>query len=169
MSSPFSTIEEFNNVLDGPTEGAIYTFAGSPLINNIALLAAVGIFIWFIVKTYSPHASPSRIDKSMNHLSSFIIIGLLSLVAAHHPYDKQQHTTAESKIPSELQSNNAPTNFRVMSAKSNWQQLPLGLLGIVNIGLPAFSQLGRRLKYQRKSRSFYRSRKRKSRAGRSRL
>ncbi|MEL6553793.1 MAG: hypothetical protein AAFQ63_10090 [Cyanobacteria bacterium J06621_11] len=169
MSSPFSTIEEFNNVLDGPTEGAIYTFAGSPLINNIALLAAVGIFIWFIVKTYSPHASPSRIDKSMNHLSSFIIVGLLSLVTAHHPYAKQQPATVESRERSELQSNNAPTSFQAMSAKSNWRQLPLGLLGVINVGLPAFSQLGRRLKYQRKSRSFYRSRKSKSRASRNRF
>ena len=59
MSSPFSTIEEFNNVLDGPTEGAIYTFANSPVINIIALLVAVGIFIWFMVATYTTHADPS--------------------------------------------------------------------------------------------------------------
>ena len=86
MSSPFSTIEEFNGAADGPTEGAIYTFAHMPIINILALLVAVGIFIWFIIATYSTHVElpTAAVDKSLNRLSSWIVIGLLSLVAADH-------------------------------------------------------------------------------------
>ncbi|MGB5914829.1 MAG: hypothetical protein WBG63_08185, partial [Phormidesmis sp.] len=62
MSSPFITIEEFNSATDGPTEGAIYTFANSPAINAIALVVAVGVFIWFLVATCMTHAQPPAVN-----------------------------------------------------------------------------------------------------------
>lgn len=148
MSSPFSTIEEFNNVLEGPTEGAIYTFAGSPMINNLALLASVGIFIWFIVKTYRSHAKPSSFDKSMNTLSSFIVIGLLSLVAVAH---RQQGQPPAEQVVAE---NSAPTR---MVSHSDTRRLPLGFLGAMNLGLPTFGFL----KNRHKSRAYRRYRARR--------
>ena len=62
MTSPFSTLEEFNAAIDGPTGGAIYTFAHTPAINAIALVASVGIFIWFIVATYSSNHDLPSVD-----------------------------------------------------------------------------------------------------------
>ncbi|MEO0396310.1 MAG: hypothetical protein ACFB14_21395 [Leptolyngbyaceae cyanobacterium] len=122
MTSPFSTLEEFNAAIDGPTGGAIYTFAHTPAINAIALVASVGIFIWFIVATYSSNHDLPSVDKSINRLSSFIVIGLLSLVAAdqlQHTHQNKQSAQASSRL-----------------AKSSRQAAPLALLGMTGIGLP---------------------------------
>lgn len=146
MSSPFSTIEEFNGAADGPTEGAIYTFANTPIVNTLALLVAVGIFVWFIVATYSTHVSSptTTVDKSLNRLSSFIVIGLLSLVAADHRQTaRPEHTTQATAQPSVLQSSR--------------RAVPFTLLGMMGIGLPT----SRRQKRKRLARglSDYRSKR----------
>ncbi|MEM6256064.1 MAG: hypothetical protein AAF821_24390 [Cyanobacteria bacterium P01_D01_bin.156] len=135
MPSPFSTIEEFNAAIDGPTGGAIYTFANAPVINAIALIVSVGLFVWFIVATYLPgHPLPS-VDKSINRLSSFIVVGLLSLVAADQiQQPRQQQTTQET----------SETTF----AQTSKRAAPLALLGMAGIGLP------RRSKSQRRKRSY---------------
>lgn len=133
MSSPFSTLEEFNGAIDGPTEGAIYTFAGSPAINAIALLVSVGLFLWFIVKTYTPaHHETSSMDKSISHLSSFIVAGLLSWVAA----DLIQPSIREQAYRSPPRS----------SLVSRARRVPLTLLGMVGVGLPA--RRSRRQRYR---------------------
>lgn len=135
-ASPFTTIEEFNSVLDGPTEGAIYTFAHSPAINTIALLASVGIFFWFIVATYRTHAIPTtRVDKSLNQLSSFIVVSLLSVVAAN------QYVTNRPSAGSELRAQATPAERAVYQQPS--RQIPLGLLGMVSAGLPGLRKLSR--------------------------
>lgn len=132
MSSPFSTIEEFNAAIDGPTEGAIYTFANTPIVNILALLVAVGIFVWFIVATYNTHATPpaATLDRSLNHLSSFIVIGLLSLVAADH-----------RQVNPDKRAETAPQASSQVS-----QRVPLGLLGMVSVGLPTFRRTTKRRK-----------------------
>ncbi|MBE9061604.1 hypothetical protein [cf. Phormidesmis sp. LEGE 11477] len=158
MSSPFSTLEEFNSAIDGPTEGAIYTFANSPVINNIALIVAAGIFIWFIASTYRTPAEPSRADKSMNNLSSFIVVGLLSLVAINHrPPEQTSTTVAERKGQDTLQHNSVKTNALTKYLRSSSGPSPMGLLGMVGLGFPTFS----RLRKQRKSRSLRRYRTRR--------
>lgn len=129
MSSPFKTIEEFNGAIDGPTEGAIFTFAHTPIVNILALLASVGIFVWFIIRTYDTHPRPTKIERSLNHLSSFIVIGLLSLIAIEgrptiRP-DVQRETTSQAV------SQENPIIFSQRMA-------PLGLLGMVGLGLPTF-------------------------------
>lgn len=135
MSSPFSTIEEFNNAIDGPTEGAIYTFAQTPIINILALLVAIGLFIWFIVSTYTPHSptsTTSTVDKSLNHLSALFVVGLLSLVAADH---RQQVRTDPSEAVPQAGLSQSPRS-----------QTPLGLLGMIGIGLPTFRRTTSRRK-----------------------
>ncbi|MEM8502957.1 MAG: hypothetical protein AAF716_07365 [Cyanobacteria bacterium P01_D01_bin.1] len=124
MSSPFSTIEEFNAAIDGPTEGAIYTFANAPAINMIALIVAVGIFVWFIVASYTTHAEPPSVDKSLERLSSFIVIGLLSLVAADYSRSIHSDQTTTASTPAR-------------AAQSTSRAAPLALLGMVGIGLPS--------------------------------
>ena len=140
MSSPFSTIEEFNGALDGPTEGAIYTFANAPIINNIALIASVGIFIWFIVKTYSAHPEPSSVDRSLNRLSTFIVFSLLSLVAVN----KEKPPQFEPQLT-------ATPQERILH--SSRRAAPLGLLGMVGVGMQAAgSAVFRKRRKRRKSR-----------------
>ncbi len=133
MSSPFSTVEEFNAAIDGPTEGAIYTFANTPIINHIALLVAVGIFIWFIVATYSTHVEPptTAVNNSLNRLSSWIVIGLLSLVAADHRQAARPERTLQA----------SPQSVQFSKRLAPW-----GLLGMMGTRLPtARRQKGKRL------------------------
>lgn len=145
MSSPFANIEEFNSALDGPTGGAIYTFAQSPAINIIALLVAVGIFIWFIISTYRSHAEPhSGVDKSLNHLSSFMVIGLLSFVAASHRNFERLSTVEQT-------ARHTPSQTNTFQQASN--RIPLGLIGMVSTGLPMFSRMSKRKKSRRSLRS----------------
>ena len=135
MTSPFSTLEEFNAAIDGPTGGAIYTFAHTPAINAIALVASVGIFIWFIVATYASNHEIPAVDKSISRLSSFIVIGLLSLVAADQFQQTHQNRQATQAAP--------------RLAESSRQAAPLALLGMTGIGLPL-----RRGKKQRRKRTY---------------
>lgn len=140
MSSPFSTLEEFNGAIDGPTGGAIYTFAGSPAINNIALIVAVGLFFWFIVKTYSTSHDSSSFDRSLNHLSTFIIAGLLSLVAV----DYDQSSRSERGTQARTQDT---TEVRVAQSASRRPSLGLlGMMGMMGVGLPALKRSDRRRK-----------------------
>ena len=137
MTSPFSTLEEFNAAIDGPTGGAIYTFAHTPAINAIALIVSVALFFWFMVATYSTSHELPSVDESLNRVSSFIVIGLLSLVAA----DQLQHTRQNR------QSAQGDTNTQLV--QSSRRAAPLALLGMVSIGMP-----GRREKSQRRKQRY---------------
>ncbi|MEL6776929.1 MAG: hypothetical protein AAFO06_06705 [Cyanobacteria bacterium J06597_16] len=146
MSSPFATLEEFNNAIDGPTGGAIYTFAGAPIINVLALLAAVGIFVWFMIATYTTHAEPPAINKSIDRLSSFIVIGLLSLVAAD--FKPSAQAGQESQAPQ--------ATHRTTLIQLSRKAAPFGLLGMIGVGLPLGRSKGLfkgQSKAQRKKRS----------------
>lgn len=121
MSSPFATYEEFEGAIDGPTGGAIYTFAHTPTINVIALLIGVGLFFWFLTKTFKSHYDLPIPEKALNHLSTFIVAGLLSLAGLEHRQSVQPHQpTAQAEAVSQRPSPKAA----------------LGLLGLVGIGLP---------------------------------
>lgn len=139
MSSPFSTIEEFNGAIDGPTGGAIYTFAKTPIINHIALVVAAGLFVWFIINTYSTPHDPSiertaqnGVDKSLNHLSLFVVAGLLSFVAAGHRDASRPGANVERTAQGVPQTRAYQTASR---------RVPLGLLGMMSVGLPTFRQM----------------------------
>lgn len=123
MSSPFSTIDEFQGAIDGPTGGAIYTFASSPAVNTIALLIGIGIFFWFLSKTFSTRYEANAVDKSLNHLSAFIVAGLLSLAGAEY---RQTH-----QPPSPTEAQPQAVSPRPGAAAA------LGLLGMVGVGMPA--------------------------------
>ncbi|MEO1389053.1 MAG: hypothetical protein AAFV85_17090 [Cyanobacteria bacterium J06634_6] len=97
MTSPFSTVEAFQQASDGPTEGAIYTFAHTPEINHIALLIAVFLFLWFLSSLSKNHSKLSRFEKSFSQLSVLIVAGLLSFVG----HGKNQ-PTKPTTIPENL-------------------------------------------------------------------
>ncbi|MEO0770218.1 MAG: hypothetical protein AAFY72_12445 [Cyanobacteria bacterium J06649_4] len=136
MSSPFSTLEEFNGAIDGPTEGAIYTFANAPAINIIALLVSVGIFLWFMVKTYThaPGEKSSSMDRSLNSLSSFIVIGLLSFVAA----EQLQKPSASE------QAHQVESRSGLASAAKRAPLTPFGMIGGMMGGMTGLKRPSRR-------------------------
>ena len=121
MSSPFATYEEFEVAIDGPTGGAIYTFAHTPTINVIALLIGVGLFFWFLARTFKSHYDLPIPEKALNHLSTFIVAGLLSLAGLEHRQSVQPHQPA--------------ARAEVVSQRPS-PKAALGLLGLVGIGLP---------------------------------
>lgn len=134
MSSPFATFEEFEGAIDGPTAGAIYTFANSPAINAIALVICVGIFLWFLVRTFSTHYEVPAVDKSLNHLSALIVAGLLSLAGVEYRQPPQSPQSVEAQ-PQAI----APRS----SVKA-----ALGLLGLAGVGLPVRTRSRRRGLYR---------------------
>lgn len=139
MSSPFSTIEEFNSAADGPTEGAIYTFANTPIINNIALLVAVGLFVWFLIKTYSTGHKTSSVDKSLNHLSTLIVASGLSLVAASHRLPTPEQSPQKVSQPETSQA----------TTVSGSRGAALSVVGMVGMVIPAFRRTkAKRSKYR---------------------
>lgn len=149
MSSPFKTIEEFNGAVDGPTEGAIYTFAHTPIVNTLALLAAVGIFVWFIIKTYDTRSKPTKIERSLDHLSSFIVIGLLSLLAIEGRPTIRPDVQRETIV--QVVSHGSPVTVSRRMA-------PLGFLGMVGLSLPTF-HLSRKKRSNRSLNSKYKPQK----------
>ena len=141
MTSPFDSIEAFNGAIDGPTEGAIYTFAANPAINNIALLVAVALFVWFIFATYTTRHELPKVDKTLNSLSALFVVGLLTLVSAE--YRKNPDALKTAGVQQERQ---ALTSRRSV-------QIPLGMLGMVGIGLPRFGKRNQRRLSDRRSKS----------------
>lgn len=137
-ASPFKTIDEFNGVLDGPTEGAIYTFAHTPSLNAIALVASVAIFIWFLFRTYATHHNVPKIDKSLNSLSMLITVGLLSLVSAEFRQPSRPAGVADTQVQ------------RVPLRES----LPVALLGLTGIGATRRSKAGSRRRQHTGTRRF---------------
>ncbi len=134
MSSPFSTFEEFEGAIDGPTAGAIYTFANSPAINAIALIICVGIFLWFLVRTFSTHYEVPAVDKSLSHLSAFIVAGLLSLAGVEYRQPIQPTQSVE-------------TQPQAIAPRSG-AKAALGLLGLAGVGLPTRSRSRRKGLYR---------------------
>ncbi|MBD2231118.1 hypothetical protein [Phormidium tenue] len=121
MSSPFATYEEFEGAIDGPTGGAMYTFAHTPTINAIALLIGASLFVWFLARTFKSHYDLPIPEKALSHLSTFIVAGLLSLAGLEHRQTVQPHQS-EARAEAVLQR---------PSSKAT-----LGLLGLVGVGLP---------------------------------
>jgi hypothetical protein len=136
MSSPFKTLEEFQQAKDGPTEGAIYTFATNPSLITIALLLSVLLLFWFIYASYA-----TRTDKPAANpvnLSLLIVAGLASLFSSFYP--AESHTPNQASVRREARSTMNPSR----------QSMPFALLGLASSILP-MSYRGRR-KVRSKSR-----------------
>lgn len=131
MSSPFSTIEEFEGAIDGPTGGAIYTFAHVPAVNAIALVIAAGLFIWFLIATFSTRYEETAAERSFQNLTMLILAGFLSLAGVEQP---------QSPSPTQAAS---PEAQSIATARPV-APMPLGLLGMVGLGGAGLRQTARR-------------------------
>lgn len=126
MSSPFQTIEEFKQAADGPTEGAIYTFANNPGVIGVALLVAVLPLLWFIYASYTIKPDRPETHTSVN-LSVLIVAGLVSLFGSLNHGDSQSAREAALKRDSRTP---ISTNHRPLA--------PIALLGLAGGALPLF-------------------------------
>ncbi|MBE9080428.1 hypothetical protein IQ241_24605 [Romeria aff. gracilis LEGE 07310] len=132
--SPFSTLDEFNNAAEGPTEGAIYTFAQSPAIIGIAIIVSALVFCWFIYTTFTINRNNTDEAGGPVHYSVVILAGLLSLAGGLYASQSQPQREARS------QPTTAPQP----------KQTPLALFGLTGLSaLPTYRQFRRA---QRRSR-----------------
>jgi len=131
MSSPFSTIEAFEGAIDGPTGGAIYTFAHVPIVNAIALVIAVGLFIWFMVYSFSTRYEGTSAEPSLQNLTMLILAGLLSLVGV-----EQSHTQSRTQAATQEATPVATSRPAI--------RVPVGLLGLVGLGSSSLRPTTRR-------------------------
>jgi len=76
-ASPFKTGEEFAGALDGPTGGAIYTFADRPALIGIMVVLSALIFLYFIYASFNVKAGEST-AKSPEVLGVLLLVGAAS-------------------------------------------------------------------------------------------
>lgn len=80
-ASPFQTWEEFEGAIEGPTGGAIYTFADRPALIGIMVVVAALIFLYFIYASFHISSGESS-AKSPTVLSALLIAGAASALTA---------------------------------------------------------------------------------------
>lgn len=126
MSSPFQTLEEFKQATDGPTEGAIYTFANNPGVIGIAIVVCVLPLLWFIYASYTLKAGEPETRNPVN-LSVLIVAGLASLFGSLSHGDSQ--TAQEAAVRRDGKT--------TVSAHQR-TTAPIAFLGLASGALPFF-------------------------------
>ncbi|TVQ16602.1 MAG: hypothetical protein EA367_19925 [Leptolyngbya sp. DLM2.Bin15] len=90
VASPFQTWAEFEGAMDGPTGGAIYTFADRPGINAIMLIVSALMFIYFLYASFHTKINDEP-AKSPTALGVLFLAGAVSLAsAAYDAYANRQ-------------------------------------------------------------------------------
>lgn len=90
MSSPFKTFQEFSEA-----EGAIYSFANSPLMIAFFVIASSLVFIYFIYAAFAIKKGQST-AKSPFLLPLLIATGTLSLGSLLYPTPPPTRSTSVS-------------------------------------------------------------------------
>jgi hypothetical protein len=81
VASPFRTWEEFEGALDGPTEGAIFTFADRPAITAVLIIVSALMFIYFLYASFHTKVNDEP-AKSPTALGVLFLAGAVSLASA---------------------------------------------------------------------------------------
>lgn len=80
-ASPFKTWEEFEGTVDGPTGGAIYTFADRPALIGIMVVVAALVFLYFLYASFNISNGESS-AKSPTVLGMLLVAGAASAMAS---------------------------------------------------------------------------------------
>ncbi|MEB3357308.1 MAG: hypothetical protein VKK04_11330 [Synechococcales bacterium] len=134
-ASPFRSWEEFEGAADGPTGGAIYTFADRPALIGIMVVVAALIFLYFIYASFhikSGHSSA----KSPSVLGMLLVAGAASAMASLYEGVVERGTVHQASRSGEMSQ---------ISKQSH--QPPVALLGM--IGLTGASRRKRSQRLQR--------------------
>lgn len=117
MTSPFANYQEFYEA-----EGPIYTFANSPAIIGLLVIASALVFIYFIYSTYTIKKGHSE-AKSPVILSVLIATSLISMADALYTNQVRQNRPTANATQTDKASHRANRSFQ-----------PLAMLGLVGGG-----------------------------------
>jgi len=82
-ASPFDSWEAFEGAVDGPTGGAIYTFADRPALIGITIVVAALVFLYFIYASFCIKSGNSN-AKSPPVLGLLLATGAASAMASFY-------------------------------------------------------------------------------------
>ncbi|MGF1499451.1 MAG: hypothetical protein ACFB8W_21890 [Elainellaceae cyanobacterium] len=119
-ASPFSTWEEFEGAIDGPTGGAIYTFADRPALIGISIIVAALVFLYFIYAAFhikSGHSSA----KSPPVLGLLLAAGVASAMASLYEGVVERGTVRQA------------SRSEMSQVARNNRKAPVALLGMTGL------------------------------------
>ncbi|MEM6522124.1 MAG: hypothetical protein AAF722_22665 [Cyanobacteria bacterium P01_C01_bin.70] len=123
-ASPFQTWEEFEGAVDGPTGGAIYTFADRPALIGIMVVVAALVFLYFLYAAFHISSGEST-AKPPSALGLLLVAGAASAMTALYEGFTEQKPVRQ-----------AARSGEVAQASTSSRQLPaamVGMLGLVSV------------------------------------
>jgi hypothetical protein len=120
-ASPFATWEEFEGAIDGPTGGAIYTFADRPALLGIATVVAALIFIYFIYASFNIKSGDTSAEPPQA-LGLLLVAGAASAMASLYEGFIEQKTPQQVSRPGQ-----------VAQVSKTSRSVPAALLGMTGL------------------------------------
>lgn len=120
-ASPFQGWEAFEGAIEGPTAGAIYTFADRPVLIGIMIVVAALIFLYFIYASF--HISSGRsTPKSPPVLGLLLVAGAASAMTSLYEgvMEREAGRQTARSVPSQVA---APTA----------RKMPLAMFGLTGV------------------------------------
>lgn len=118
-ASPFSTAEEFQGAIDGPTGGAIYTFADRPALIGIMVFLSALIFLYFLYVSFNIKEGHST-AKAPHVLAALLLVGAASAMTSLYENVNNQDARRVA-------------NRYEMTQSRSSRALPAALLGMTGI------------------------------------
>ncbi|PSN17706.1 hypothetical protein C7271_16320 [filamentous cyanobacterium CCP5] len=137
-ASPFATAEEFEGAIDGPTGGAIYTFADRPALIGVMVVVSALVFLYFIYAAFHIKSGSST-AKSPPVLGMLLVAGAASAMASLYEGVADQKASQQAARSEMAQTTQAS------------RKLPVALLGMT--GLAGVSKRKRAQKVRRRLRN----------------
>lgn len=137
-ASPFQSWEEFEGAIDGPTGGAIYTFADRPVLIGIMLVVAALIFLYFLYASFHISGGEST-AKSPSTLGLLLVAGAASAMASLYEGFNEQNRVREAARPGE-----------VTQVSETSRKLPAAMVGMMGmVGVTKRKKSSRRIRLNR--------------------
>ncbi|NER85329.1 MAG: hypothetical protein F6K42_38705 [Leptolyngbya sp. SIO1D8] len=136
-ASPFKTWEEFEGTIDGPTGGAIYTFADRPALIGIMVVVSALLFLYFIYASFNISSGKST-AKSPPMLGMLLIAGAASAMTALYEGFTDLGTVQQTSRSGEV---SQPTKRS--------QKLPVAMLGMMGLAGASRKRSHRRIRIRR--------------------
>ena len=136
-ASPFKTWEEFEGAVDGPTGGAIYTFADRPALIGIMVVVAALVFVYFIYASF--HISGGKSSaKSPPMLGMLLVAGAASAMTALYEGFTERESVQQASRSGE-----------VSQPVKQSRKLPLAMLGMTGLAGMSRKRSQRRIRLRR--------------------
>ncbi len=120
-ASPFQGWEEFEGAADGPTGGAIYTFADRPALIGIMVIVSALIFLYFIYASFHISGGEST-AKSPGVLGLLLVAGAASAMTSLYEGINEQKSVRQAARPGE-----------VTQVTKTARQLPAAMVGMMGM------------------------------------